>query len=74
MGRVFEEICMQYLWKLLLSGKMPIEFASLGRWWGNDPRKIIQMEIDIMGEQDSNSAIFAECKWRNDGECDAGKL
>lgn len=74
MGRVFEEICMQYLWKLLLSGKMPIEFASLGRWWGNDPRKKIQMEIDIMGEQDSNSAIFAECKWRNDGECDAGKL
>lgn len=66
MGRVFEEICMQYLWKLLLSGKMPIEFTSLGRWWGNDPRKKIQTEIDIMGEQDSNSAIFAECKWRNE--------
>lgn len=66
MGRVFEEICAQYLWKLLLGGKMPIEFTSLGRWWGNDPRKRIQTEIDIMGEQDSNSAIFAECKWRNE--------
>lgn len=66
MGRIFEEICTQYLWKQLLSGNMPIEFISLGRWWGNDPRKRSQTEIDIMGEQDDNSAIFAECKWRNE--------
>ena len=66
MGKVFEEICTQYLWKLLLEGEMPIEFAALGRWWGNDPRKKQQTEIDIMGEQDSESAIFAECKWRNE--------
>lgn len=66
MGRIFEEICTQYLWKQLLLGNMPIEFISLGRWWGNDPRKRSQTEIDIMGEQDSNSAIFAECKWKNE--------
>lgn len=66
MGRVFEEICMQYLWKQLLEGKAPIEFVSLGRWWGNDPIQKAQAEIDIMGEQDSESALFAECKWRNE--------
>lgn len=66
MGRIFEEICVQYLWKQLLQGNMPIEFMSLGRWWGNDPRYRRQTEIDIMGEQDSNAAIFAECKWRNE--------
>ena len=66
MGRVFEEICAQYLWKLLLEGNVPIEFTSLGRWWGNDPRKRAQTEIDMVGEQDSSSAIFAECKWRNE--------
>lgn len=66
MGRVFEDICRQYLWKLLLKGEMPIEFVSLGRWWGNDARKKAQTEIDIMGEQDSSSAFFAECKWRNE--------
>lgn len=66
MGQVFEEICKQYLWKLLLNGNMPIEFTSLGRWWGNDSRIKAQIEIDIMGEQDSNSAIFGECKWRNE--------
>lgn len=56
----------KYLWKLLLKGEMPIEFVSLGRWWGNDARKKTQTEIDIMGEQDSSSAFFAECKWRNE--------
>lgn len=66
MGRIFEEICVQYLWKQLLQGNTPIEFMSLGCWWGNDPRYRRQTEIDIMGEQDSSAAIFAECKWRNE--------
>ena len=66
MGRVFEEICKQYLWKQLLLGNVPIEFISLGRWWGNDPIQKSQAEIDIMGEQDEESALFAECKWRNE--------
>ena len=66
MGRVFEEICKQYLWKQLLVGNMPVEFISLGRWWGNDPVQKCQTEIDIMGEQDSETALFAECKWRNE--------
>lgn len=66
MGKVFEDISAQYLWKLLVTGKSPIEFTSLGRWWGNDPRTKSQTEIDIMGEQDKNSALFAECKWTNE--------
>lgn len=66
MERVFEEICKQYLWKQLLAGNMPIEFISLGRWWGNDPVQKCQTEIDIMGEQDSETALFAECKWKNE--------
>ena len=66
MGRVFEEICKQYLWKQLLAGNVPVEFVSLGRWWGNDPIQKRQAEIDIMGQQDSDSAIFAECNWTNE--------
>lgn len=66
MGRVFEEICKQYLWKQLLAGKAKIEFISLGRWWGNDPIRKCQAKIDIMGEQDKEAALFAECKWRNE--------
>lgn len=73
MGKVFEEICQQYLWKLLLEGKSPVDFQELGRWWGNDPIARSQAEIDIMGEQDKNTALFGECKWTNE-KVDAGVL
>ena len=73
MGSVFEEICRQYLWKLLLTGQSPVEFRDLGRWWGTDPISRSQAEIDIMGEQDKDTALFCECKWRNE-QTDAGVL
>ena len=73
MGRVFEEICKQYLWKLLLTGNSPVEFSSLGRWWGNDPKTKSQTEIDIMGEADKNTALFGECKWTKE-KVDVGVL
>ena len=73
MGRVFEEICKQYLWKLLLEGKSPVEFTSLGRWWGTDHVKKSQAEIDILGVQDKDTALFAECKWTNE-KVDLGVL
>jgi hypothetical protein len=61
-------MCKQYLWSQLLQGKSPVEFNSLGRWWGNDPVEKCQTEIDIMGEglRDKNTALFAECKWKNE--------
>lgn len=73
MGAVFEEICKQYLWKLLLDGNSPVEFSELGRWWGNDPIEKKQIEIDIMGEQDKKTALFGECKWTNE-KVDLGVL
>ena len=73
MGKVFEDICKQYLWKLLLTGKCPVEFSSLGRWWGNDPVEKSQAEIDIIAEQDKNVALFGECKWTNE-KVDLGVL
>ena len=73
MGKVFEEICKQYLWKLLLTGKSPVEFKELGRWWGTDSSTRSQAEIDIMGEEDQDTALFAECKWTNE-KVDAGVL
>ncbi len=72
MGAVFEQICTQYLWKLLLEGESPIQFKDLGRWWGTNPKTRAQEEIDIMGT-DNNSALFAECKWTNE-KVDIGVL
>lgn len=73
MGKVFEDISKQYLWKQLLKGKCPVEFTSLGRWWGNDPIEKSQAEIDIMGEQDKITALFGECKWTSE-KVDLGVL
>ena len=47
-------------------GETPIEFSKLGRWWGSVPSTHSQMEIDIIGEQDKNTALFGECKWTNE--------
>ena len=73
MGKVFEEICKQYLWKLLLIGEAPVEFKDLGHWWGTDPATHSQTEIDIMGEEDKDTALFGECKWTNEN-IDTGVL
>lgn len=66
MGPVFEEICKQYLWDLLLEGNCPIEFTGLGRWWGTDPKTRKQTKIDIMGTADQDTTLFGECKWTNE--------
>lgn len=73
MGKVFEDICKQYLWKRLLAGECTVEFTSLGRWWGNDPIEKSQAKIDIIGEQDKTTALFGECKWTNE-KVDLGVL
>ncbi len=72
MGGVFEEICKQYLWKLLLDGTCAVNFTDLGRWWGTNPNTRSQEEIDIMGA-DKDSALFGECKWTNE-KVDLGVL
>lgn len=66
MGDVFEEICKQYLWKLLLEGKSAVNFMDIGRWWGTNPETRQQIEVDIMGIGDKETALFGECKWRNE--------
>jgi len=65
MGGVFEEICKQYLWKLLIDGKCPVNFSDIGRWWGTDSKTKSQEEIDIVGTA-GDSALFGECKWTNE--------
>lgn len=72
MGGVFEDICRQYLWKLLLEGKCAVNFNDIGRWWGANPKTRTQEEIDIMGA-DKDSALFGECKWTNE-KVDLGML
>jgi AAA+ ATPase superfamily predicted ATPase len=62
MGAVFEEICLQYLWRQNLAGQTPILFTDAGRWWGTHPQKRAACEIDIVADN-REEALFAECKW-----------
>ena len=63
---VFDEICKQYMWKQLAEGFIEQEFTDIGRWWGNDPKKREVAEIDILGSVDKDTALFGECKWKNE--------
>lgn len=76
MGFVFEEMCKQYLWQENLKGTAPIDFSDMGRWWGSDPVRKQQTEIDIIADNEEQEAIFAECKWRNEpvGEAELKEL
>lgn len=65
LGATFEEICIQYMRKYNGSEKLPFIFHSIGRWWGNNPHKKREEEIDIICKN-NDSIIFGECKWRNE--------
>lgn len=65
MGSIFEEICRQYLFLPEIHAELPFFFGDVGRWWGPNPLKKRQEEIDLMAVQD-HSAWFGECKWRSE--------
>jgi len=64
MGLVFEEICKQFLVLEAKRGAIPFLVGPIGKWWGNNPKKKRQEEIDILTHRE-NFALFCECKWRN---------
>ncbi len=66
MGQVFEGICLQWLWRENAAGRLPLSFDEAGRWWGTDPRRHQQTEIDILAQNAAQEMIFCECKWRNE--------
>jgi AAA+ ATPase superfamily predicted ATPase len=73
MGGVFEDICKQWLWRENAAERLPIMFSDLGCWWGNDPVRKREAEIDIIAHADDDNAIFCECKWENE-KTDMGVL
>jgi hypothetical protein len=65
MGLIFEKVCQEYLYRKNSLGELPILFTSIGRWWGTDPKKRQQAEIDLIAG-DENDYLICECKWRNE--------
>ncbi|MDR0220180.1 MAG: ATP-binding protein [Lachnospiraceae bacterium] len=63
-GRAFEKCAMQYMWRQLQVGALPFSFQKIGRWWGSNRLEKREEEIDFIALA-KDSAIFGECKWRN---------
>ena len=66
MGETFEDICKQHLWRENIAGRLPFRFKDCGRWWGANPIKKEEQEIDIIAYSKTGKALFAECKWKNE--------
>ena len=65
MGTAFEMICREYLLLKNSRGELPVLFTKIGRWWGTDPEKRKETEIDLIAE-DGEDYLICECKWRNE--------
>lgn len=65
MGLIFEKMCHDYL--LYYSDNLPIELSEVGQWWGTDPKKKKQIQIDIVGTPvNGKDYIIGSCKYRNE--------
>lgn len=65
MGLIFEKMCQDYL--LYYSDNLPIELNEIGQWWGADPGKRKQVQIDIVGTPvEGKEYIIGSCKYRNE--------
>lgn len=65
MGLIFEKMCRDYL--LRYAEQLPIALREVGQWWGADPKKKKQVQIDIIGTSVEDRAyLIGSCKYRNE--------
>lgn len=56
---IYEDVCIEKMWKLNAAGTWDFSFDKVGRWWNNN------IEIDILAlDNTGKNAIFGECKYR----------
>lgn len=67
MGKVFENMCKKYLMEMSRQRKLPFIVLKVGRWWGNNPIKKQEEEIDLIGINNiEKRMILGECKYRKE--------
>lgn len=63
LGPIFEQATRDWLW---IQDDLPFYPKKIASWWGNNPIKHRQEEVDIVAiNHDKTQAIIGECKWRN---------
>ena len=67
MGNVFEKMCRQYTLKAGITGEFQCTITRVGTWWGTNPEKKTETDIDVVGLNPGNKqAIIGECKFRHE--------
>lgn len=63
-GMRFETICKDFLIQMNRKKKLPILGLEIGKWWGPNPVKKEQTDIDVV-VQGQEEDICCECKYQN---------
>lgn len=64
-GKQFESICLQWVRRESVAGRLPFAALEFGQWWGTDPASREETDIDVVAaNRDERKALVGECKWR----------
>lgn len=67
LGRIFEGICLEYMLRLAKKMRLPFIPENYGKWWGNNPERKMQDDIDVlMMDRRREQIIIGECKFKNE--------
>ena len=65
LGHRFERVCQEWLLLKMTEESLPFPAINFGSWWGTDPSKREQADIDVIaGNSKTRQIILGECKWR----------
>jgi len=66
MCTVFEDICRQWIEQRNGTGRLPVKFVEVGRWWGYDPVWKKDTAVPIIAYSGDNHALFGDCVWSDE--------
>lgn len=65
MGSIYEEMCRTYTLLAGLDGKLACFVTRTGKWWGTDPQKKEETDIDVVGlDPVHKQAVLGECRFK----------
>ncbi len=66
LGHRFEALCKEWLVEQGVHGNLPIPVTAVGSWWGTNPSKREQDDIDVVAADTyGKKLLMGECKYRN---------
>lgn len=65
-GKQFETVCLEWVRRQSMEGRLPFAALEFGQWWGTDPEKREQTDIGVVATNSiEHKLLVGECKWRS---------